>query len=44
MDGRRAALGRRTWLARAAAACGREIEEREREVDEGGLDCKFQKG
>jgi hypothetical protein len=43
VDGRRAALGQRTWLARAAAARGRETEEIEGEVDEGGLDCKFQK-
>jgi hypothetical protein len=35
--------GWRTWLARAAAARGRETEEREREVDEGGPSCKLQK-
>jgi hypothetical protein len=46
VDGRRAALGRqgwRTWPARAAAARGRETEERGREVDEGGPGCKLQK-
>jgi hypothetical protein len=33
----------RTWLVRVAAARGRETEEREREVDEGGPSCKLQK-
>jgi hypothetical protein len=32
-----------TWLARAAAARGRETEEREREEDKGGPSCKLQK-
>jgi hypothetical protein len=36
--------GWRTWPAIAVAARGRETEERERGVDEGGPGCKIQKG